>query len=84
MPATPDAAQIRKLVAAAVGLAAVLLVVNIALTMQLARRSGRIRDALEGLRGTTADLRLVPRMNRSLEQMTRGLQAMRRGEAWPD
>jgi hypothetical protein len=75
-----DPSTVRRAVAAAVGLAALLLLVNIGLTAVVSRRSKAIREGLEGLRGTTADLRRTPEINRTLEHMTRSLQAIRRGE----
>lgn len=74
----PGPSDLRKLVAAAVALAAAVLLVNIGLALVVARRSRKICEGLEQLRGTTADLRLVPELNSSLERMTRNLQAIRR------
>jgi hypothetical protein len=75
----PGPSDLRKLVAAATALAAALLLTNIGLALLVARRSRQICEGLERLRGTTADLRLVPELNTSLERMTRNLQAIRRG-----
>lgn len=78
---SPDGPFLRKVVAAVVAVAAGLLLVDIVLALIVARRSREVRDGLERLRETTADLRRVPEMKRSLEQMTRNLSAIRRGAA---
>lgn len=77
---SPDASRLRSAVAAVVAAAAGLLLVDIVLALVVARRSRQIGDGLQRLRETTADLRRVPEMKRTLEQMTRYLQAIRRGE----
>lgn len=81
MPWDVDASDARRAVGAAVGLAALVLLVNILLAHLVTRRSRDIRDGLERLRETTAELRRTPEWNRTIEQMTRALQAMREGEA---
>lgn len=75
-----DASGLRRIVAGVVALAAGLLIVDIVLAALVTRRTRQIGERLDRLRGTTADLRRVPEINRTLERMTRSLEAIRRGQ----
>lgn len=75
-----DPSGLRRIVAGVVALAAALLVIDIALAALVARRAREIGGRLDHLRETTADLRRVPEINRTLERMRRSLEAIRRGQ----